>query len=193
MINGQLDLKHNYKMARVYKNTHRGVWMKHNGKIPIDEQGRSYEIHHVDSNPNNNSIDNLICVSIQEHFKIHFNQGDWGACSLILERMKISKKIREAINKKLSESRKGNNNPFYGHKLSDSHMTILKNRKGNKNPCAKSVEKVDKFTGEILDTFDTVRDAAKNAGVSPGRISACCNNMPEAKTSAGFIWRFKQN
>ena len=38
------------------------------GEIPKDSQNRSYEIHHIDGNHNNNSIENLMCVSIEEHF-----------------------------------------------------------------------------------------------------------------------------
>ena len=33
------------------------------GEIPKDSQNRSYEIHHIDGNHNNNSIENLMCIS----------------------------------------------------------------------------------------------------------------------------------
>jgi hypothetical protein len=63
------------------------IWIKHNGTIPKDENGRPYEIHHIDGNHNNNNIDNLMCVSIKEHYDIHYNQEDYGACVLIAKRM----------------------------------------------------------------------------------------------------------
>lgn len=37
---------------------------------------KGYHIHHIDGNPNNNDIENLICVSPQAHFNIHLMQGD---------------------------------------------------------------------------------------------------------------------
>jgi hypothetical protein len=66
------------------------VWRSAHGRIPKDKNGRSYEIHHIDGNPENNSIDNLSCVTIEEHYQIHCQQEDWGACSLIAKRMKLS-------------------------------------------------------------------------------------------------------
>ena len=67
---------------------HRKIWKNHFGEIPKDADGRTYEIHHIDGNHQNNNITNLQCVSILEHYDIHYKQGDWGACQAILIRMK---------------------------------------------------------------------------------------------------------
>ena len=83
-------------MANIY----RKIWEHHNGKIPKDELGRSYEIHHVDGNRDNNNISNLLCISIEEHWQIHYNQGDYNACILIEKR--LTKKIRKGY--KMSEN-----------------------------------------------------------------------------------------
>lgn len=72
---------------RVY---HRRIYERHYGPIPKDKDGRSYEIHHIDGNHNNNNIKNLKLVSIQEHYDIHHAQGDFGACLIMSDRMKIS-------------------------------------------------------------------------------------------------------
>jgi len=74
-------------------NKHRRIWEAHNGRIPVDEKGRSYEIHHVDGNHNHNEIDNLKCVSIEEHYRIHLNQGDIVEAALVAKRMR---KVAEA-------------------------------------------------------------------------------------------------
>ena len=66
---------------------HIKVWKKYYGEIPKDTNGRSYEIHHIDGNHTNNHPDNLMCVSIDEHYEIHKSQGDWGAAFLIARRM----------------------------------------------------------------------------------------------------------
>jgi hypothetical protein len=68
---------------------YRKIYENHCGSIPKDETGRTYEIHHIDGNKNNNIIDNLQCVSIQEHYDIHYNQGDWFAALRIAASMKI--------------------------------------------------------------------------------------------------------
>jgi hypothetical protein len=69
---------------------YRKIWESHYGPIPKDNEGRSYEIHHVDGDRDNNDISNLVCVTLQEHYDIHFSQGDWSACLLMADRMKTS-------------------------------------------------------------------------------------------------------
>ena len=76
-------------MTRKYRKEHRRVWEKHFGKIPKDENGRSYEIHHLDNNPLNNDINNLVCLSIDDHYTLHKSKGEYGAAFLIAKRMKI--------------------------------------------------------------------------------------------------------
>ena len=58
-----------WKYGRRCKGTslHRAVWEYYNGEIP-----KGYDIHHIDGNPLNNSIENLSCVSKSEHQKIHY-------------------------------------------------------------------------------------------------------------------------
>jgi len=68
----------------------RRIWIKHHGKIPKDANGRSYEIHHIDGNPENDEISNLLCVTIDDHYEIHKSQGDWMACHRMAKRMKKS-------------------------------------------------------------------------------------------------------
>lgn len=70
--------------------SYRKIWETHFGKIPKDENGRSYEIHHIDGNHTNNNIENLKCLSIQEHYNIHYKNGDFGACVMIAKRMNMT-------------------------------------------------------------------------------------------------------
>jgi hypothetical protein len=77
-----------------YPNTnYRKIYKQHFGPIPIDQHGRSYDIHHIDGNPKNNHISNLLAVSVQEHYKIHYKQNDWLACYMIALRLDISPEI----------------------------------------------------------------------------------------------------
>jgi hypothetical protein len=77
-------------MMKRRKTSHRHVWKTHNGSIPKDNDGRSFEIHHIDGDPDNNDITNLIALTIHEHYEIHYWQEDWGACAAIGARMKMS-------------------------------------------------------------------------------------------------------
>lgn len=96
----------------IYSRHHyRNIYEQHYGPIPKDTDGRSYEIHHIDGNRNNNDITNLQCVSIQEHYDIHYEQGDWAACLRISKRAKIP---TNEISKLASNAAKvRNKNPNY--------------------------------------------------------------------------------
>jgi hypothetical protein len=74
-------------MKRLPSYVHRRIYKKHYGAIPKDDFGRSYEIHHIDNNHSNNDPLNLIAIPIQEHYDIHYAQGDWMACHYIAIRM----------------------------------------------------------------------------------------------------------
>lgn len=76
----------------IYCNTtnYRKIYEHHVGPIPRDSSGRKYEIHHIDGNKKNNHPDNLKCVSLQEHYDIHYSQGDWMACHKIAGKLKLS-------------------------------------------------------------------------------------------------------
>lgn len=125
--------------------TYRKIWEAANGPIPYDSEGRRMEIHHVDGNRNNNSLDNLRLVSIQEHYNIHYSQGDWGACQSIVNRMQVSPEEKSKTCSQLakqrvlegthhfqnpefiksdsirkSTNRRGKNHPLYGKKMSKS-------------------------------------------------------------------------
>lgn len=69
---------------------HRRIYEAHFGKIPKESDGRPYEIHHIDGDHQNNDIVNLKCVTIKEHYDIHFSQGDYYACYKIAGKMKVS-------------------------------------------------------------------------------------------------------
>jgi len=86
---------------------YRKIYEQNYGSIPQDKDGRTYEIHHIDGNHKNDSLENLIAITIQEHYNIHFAQGDWGACQSIALRMKklpeeISKICRELALKRVA-------------------------------------------------------------------------------------------
>ena len=91
---------------------YRKIWEKHYGVIPVDENGKTYEIHHIDGNRKNNDINNLVAISIKDHYEIHLKKGDYLAAHIINKRIKnsteyIGWKHRESTKKKISIKNKG--------------------------------------------------------------------------------------
>ena len=86
---------------------YRRVWEIANGPIPRDEKERPYEIHHVDGNRANNSLENLKCIPIEEHYKIHKEQKDYQAAWRIANRMGLSEEEIKQLAKLGGQSKKG--------------------------------------------------------------------------------------
>ena len=99
----------------------RKIWEKNFGPIPVDENGFSYEIHHINGDSNDNRKENLACLSIQEHHDTHFKQGDYGAAWAISCRMKNDEYKKENVsrNSKLSNQKRIKNG---------THHWLKKNR-----------------------------------------------------------------
>lgn len=85
---------------------YRRLWEQYHCRpIPKDEFGRTFEIHHIDGDYTNNSIENLLAVSIQEHYDIHESQGDWGACLAIATRMRMPSGFLSELASKLNRKK----------------------------------------------------------------------------------------
>lgn len=109
------------------KSHYRKIYRDHYGPIPVDENGRTFEIHHIDGNRKNNDPSNLIAVSIQEHYDIHYAQKDWGACHYLLIRMKrspeeISKMASMVARQKLEEGTHLFLNPEFREKVRQRNL-----------------------------------------------------------------------
>ena len=72
---------------RTTKN-YRKIWSDANGPIPVDKNGKTFDIHHVDGNSHNCDLSNLIAVSRAHHIQIHYWQGDHGAVALLEGRVR---------------------------------------------------------------------------------------------------------
>jgi hypothetical protein len=109
-------------MSIYNKTNYRKIYETHRGPIPKDEDGRSYEIHHIDGNGKNNNPSNLICISIKEHYNIHQSQGDWGACFRMSNRMKLSpEEISTLATKSNLKRSKEGKNPFTDSEFHRKH------------------------------------------------------------------------
>jgi hypothetical protein len=52
----------------------------------------------------------------------------------------------------------------------------------------REVEQLDRSTGEVIDTFKSMNDAARQTGINQGSISLVCNGY--IKQSGGYGWRY---
>jgi hypothetical protein len=112
---------------------YRQIWTKHNGTIPVDEQGRSYEIHHIDGDRSNNSLDNLQCVSLNQHYHIHLEQGDYHAAKMISKRLgQVMREVTpmpEQQRNQIRERMVGDRNPMKRPEVAKKVSNALKGRK----------------------------------------------------------------
>lgn len=134
--------------------TYRQIWKQYNNEIPVDETGRTYEIHHKDGNHINNDITNLECLSIFEHYQRHYSQGDYGACVLIAKRMGLPHDYISQIQKGkrrpgIGGVKKGTipwNKGFYGYKCNSDKK---QNKQSNSKLTKIDVDKIRKEYGQI--------------------------------------------
>lgn len=135
-------------MSIGYKENYRKIWIDHYGNIPIDEDGRTYDIHHIDGDKSNNKIENLIALAIQDHFEIHYKQGNFEACKAISMRMENHDfkgyKLSERTRQKLSESKKGDKNPT---KRKDVAEKISRSLTGRKKSIESEIKRIKSREG----------------------------------------------
>ena len=126
---------------------YRKLWESIHGIIPKDSSGRTFDIHHIDGNRKNNSIDNLICLSLEDHYKIHLKQ---------FEETKSEKEFRSLIF--LSSRINKSVNNLTGWTVSQETKDKIRNTlKGKKRPyevVKKSQEKLKgyKWTEEQVNS-----------------------------------------
>jgi hypothetical protein len=115
--------------SRIY----RKIYEQHHGPIPRELNGRSFEIHHIDGDSNNNDPSNLVALSIQEHYDVHYAQGDLGACYKIGIKMSMSPEELSNLAKKHAAKRVENGT----HNLLREFNPIIERTKNGLNPLSK--------------------------------------------------------
>jgi len=121
-------------------NKYRRIYINHNGPIPKDSNGRSFEIHHIDGNRSNNSPENLKAVSIKEHFDIHYLQEDWGACNLIARNLTLTDEQRSELSRKNAKQR-----------IADGSHNFLSGSNSRKAQLESIYQKINEGTFHFLD------------------------------------------
>lgn len=80
---------------------------------------KTWTIHHIDENPLNNAISNLVFMTRSEHMSIHFKNKSWNKGHVAWNN---GKKMSEEFRKKISEICLGKTlSEEHKKKISDSH------------------------------------------------------------------------
>jgi group I intron endonuclease len=108
-----------------------------------------------------------------------------------ISKANMNRVVSSETKQKISETKKDT-------KLTQEHKdAISKGSKGKKlsqetiqKIADSNKQKIDKFSldGKFIETFDSMKDAAKSMNVDYTAISKCCNN--KVKTAYKFIWKF---
>jgi hypothetical protein len=126
---------------------YRDIWRAEFGEIPKDVHGWSYEIHHIDGDRSNNSLENLRLVSIEEHYQIHLSQGDLNEANAVLSRIRRLQKGEIPHPRALSGSK------WY-------HRNGVQKQLHPENPI---IEKEGWIKGMLPSTVDKIRQTSHKA------------------------------
>jgi len=164
------------------KRDYRKIYEEHYGEIPKDSLGRSYDIHHIDGDHTNNDISNLMALSIEEHYKLHKEQEDWGAVFALAKRLNVSQQEKSEVarNSNLSRARAGTHWSQVASKNGTHHfknlewqrkMTAMKIAKGtHASQQTWTCEKCGK-TGKHMVNYSRYHgDNCGTVSVSQGRV-----------------------
>lgn len=157
---------------------YRKIYEKHYGPIPKDSNGRSYEIHHIDGNHNNNHISNLKLVSLKEHFKIHYSQNDWAACLVMSQRMILPAHLVSQLASLANQNRvRENKHNFIGGKIQKEHNIRRLN------------DKTHHFLGESNPSTIHSKNKTHHLLKRPDGTSVCSDNVKNGKHATQHKWK----
>lgn len=165
---------------------YRKIWIENFGPIPKDEYGRSYEIHHINGDRKDNRLENLACVSIQDHYNIHLDQHDYGAAFRIAQRLKLDPEIKSKLMSLSNSNRVSNNNhPFLDPKLRKKAQKSVKKRIEKKIQGFQNKEVVEKAIKRKKELY-TTEDLSKQVKEGWNKWKEL-NGDPKKRTLQGSV------
>jgi hypothetical protein len=95
---------------------HVHVWEKFMGvEVPLDDNGHRCHIHHIDGNPRNNDIHNLVCMTASEHHRVE-GKGSWNTGKT------VSSEVRARISATLTGRKNGPPSEETRRKIRESNL-----------------------------------------------------------------------
>jgi hypothetical protein len=178
------------------KNYHK-IYENHYGPIPREPDNRAYEIHHIDGNHDNNNPANLVAVTLQEHYNIHYAQGDYGACFwMATQRMnKTHEELSELASKRNSKRNKkyvelGIHNFLGGEIQRQWNRKAVEDGTHHALGPALNKARVDAGTHNFLGGASTRKQLAEGSHVTQIRLS--CLGCKGSTTLVGFGKKHKK-
>lgn len=177
---------------RQHMTIYRRIYEENFGPIP-----KGYHIHHKDGNHSNNNPTNLMCVTAQEHFRIHYDQKDYGACWAMLRtgHITLTEEQRSEISRQQMKYQWDNNREKMLAARKNRDDSCLKGRSWKlseeKRKIVAAANKT-KFTSESADVCkDTIWI---NDGIKNKRIKNI-KQIPEGFTKGRLFtpWNKKEN
>lgn len=103
----------------------------------------------------------------------------------IIGEKSVGRKWTEESKKKKSDKTKGVKRPFSEERL----LLVRQNFSNGKNPASKKIHQINLETGQLINKFDCIKDAANFVKRSRHSISAAANGR--SKSSGGFAWKYE--
>lgn len=161
-------------------------------EFPYDENGKRFEVDHIlpVSKGGTDSINNLRLVSRLDNANNPQTIANRKLITLGEGNPFYGKHHSEVSKKKISNGRKGKPSPRKGkHHTDEAKKKMSEAHKGLPSYAAKPLDQIDKVTGEVLRTWNSAAETARELGFDSKKISACANGYPKYKTHKGFVWK----
>jgi len=141
------------------KTNYRKIYEEHNGPIP-----KGFHIHHIDGNSDNNDPSNLICLSPQEHYDIHYKQQDYRACLLLLKHgcLSLSIEERSELSRKYNLKRVANGTHLFSGGEIQRKSAIKRWEQGTHNFIGYNEKRIQDGTHNFLGGETQRKNAIKN-------------------------------
>lgn len=159
------------------------------------------EVDHIDTNRQNNNVNNLRWCTRKENCNNPLSLIHSGESRKAEKHYLYGKHLSKETKLKMSSIRKGHKvnketrqkigNANRGRKMTEEQrerLSLAKKGKyiGGNNPNAKKAYQYD-IQNNLLKIWNSISEAARELNVSPSAISGCIKGL--TKTVGGFVWR----
>lgn len=100
-----------------------------------------------------------------------------------------NKENNNILNLELCTVKKNANWGTRNKRVSKANSGKFINRKDQSKP----VHQIDRKTGEVLNTFPSIKEAMRQTGIDDTHIGKCCKGHPWYSHAGGYKWQYAEN